>query len=243
MIHFRFHVVSIIAIFLAIAIGTVMGATFVGRGVIDNLQTRIDRVQANAEDERAENSALQGQIDDANKYIDESAGLAVDRTLTGVRIELIAERGVDGGQVDAQAALAADRRGDGAGDRVARGALGPRHAGRGLGAADGHGPGQPLPAVAAQRRRPAARPAARLATTARRRPRQARGREVRDPDRRGREHRAGPGRLHRRGRAHPRRRWPHVRGPGLHGDRPRRAARWASAAPPRSGRCSRRPTR
>jgi Copper transport outer membrane protein, MctB len=105
MIHFRFHVVSIIAIFLAIAIGTVMGATFVGRGVIDNLQTRIDKVQSNADDEHAQNSALQSQINDANKYIDESAGLTVDRTLSGVRIELIAERGVDGGQVDAQATL------------------------------------------------------------------------------------------------------------------------------------------
>ncbi len=105
MIHFRFHVVSIIAIFLAIAIGTVMGATFVGRGVIDNLQTRIDKVQSNADDARAQNGALQSQINDANKYIDESAGLTVDRTLSGVRIELIAERGVEGDQVDAQATL------------------------------------------------------------------------------------------------------------------------------------------
>ena len=48
MIHFRFHIVSIIAVFLAIAIGTVMGATFVGRGVIDRLQNRIDKVEGDA---------------------------------------------------------------------------------------------------------------------------------------------------------------------------------------------------
>ncbi len=105
MINFRFHVVSIIAIFLAIAIGTVMGATFVGRGVIENLQTRIDTVQSNADEARSEKSDLQHQIDGLNKFIDESAGLTVDRTLTGVRVELVAQRGVDGGQVDAQATL------------------------------------------------------------------------------------------------------------------------------------------
>ena len=59
MVNFRFHVVSIIAIFLAIAIGTVMGATFVGRGVIDNLQGRIDKVENSRNDVISENEALQ----------------------------------------------------------------------------------------------------------------------------------------------------------------------------------------
>lgn len=103
MIHFRFHVVSIIAVFLAIAIGTVMGATFVGRGVIDRLQSRIDTVEADTKAARANNDKLTGEINTANQYIDESAPLAVDGTLTGVVVVLVAQRGIDAAIVEAQA--------------------------------------------------------------------------------------------------------------------------------------------
>ncbi len=105
MIHFRFHVVSIIAVFLALAIGTVMGSAFVGKAVISNLQIRIDTVSNKADEKNAENEKLQGQIDNVDRYVDQSSSYAVARTLTGVRINLVAERGVDGGTVDAQAAL------------------------------------------------------------------------------------------------------------------------------------------
>src|SRR4051812_9585891 len=105
MVNFRFHVVSIIAIFLAIAIGTVMGATFVGRGVIDRLQNRIDTVQQNADEARTKNDQLQGEADDTARYADQTAGYAVGRSLAGVRVDLVAERGVDAATVDQQAEL------------------------------------------------------------------------------------------------------------------------------------------
>jgi hypothetical protein len=105
MVNFRFHVVSIIAIFLAIAIGTVMGATFVGRGVIDRLQNRIDTVQQNADDARTKNEELRAEADENGKYVDQTSNYAVGRSLAGVRIDLVAERGVDGGTVDRQADL------------------------------------------------------------------------------------------------------------------------------------------
>jgi len=105
MVNFRFHVVSIIAIFLAIAIGTVMGATFVGRGVIDRLQNRIDTVQQNADDARSKNEELRAAADENAKYVDQTANYAVGRSLAGVRIDLVAERGVDGGIVDKQVDL------------------------------------------------------------------------------------------------------------------------------------------
>jgi hypothetical protein len=105
MVNFRFHVVSIIAIFLAIAIGTVMGATFVGRGVIDNLQGRIDRVQHNADLEHEENARISSDNENQAKYIEETQGYAVGRSLAGVTVNMVAERGVDGATVDRQAQL------------------------------------------------------------------------------------------------------------------------------------------
>ncbi len=108
MVNFRFHVVSIIAVFLAIAIGTVLGSAFVGRGVVDRLQGRIDEVQKNADEARAENEQLKSDAAATDRYVDQTAAYAVGRSLPGVRVSVVAERGVDGGVLDAQATLARD---------------------------------------------------------------------------------------------------------------------------------------
>ena len=50
MISFRFHVVSITAVFLAIAIGVVVGTTYVDGAVVDGLRNRIDTVEKNLDD-------------------------------------------------------------------------------------------------------------------------------------------------------------------------------------------------
>ncbi len=105
MVNFRFHVVSIIAIFLALAIGTVLGSAFVGRGVIDRLQNQVDTVNKHADDTRDENARLQADKDAMSKYSEQTAGYAVGRSLAGVRVDLVAERGIDSGAVDAQARL------------------------------------------------------------------------------------------------------------------------------------------
>ena len=42
MISFRYHLVSIVAVFLALALGVVMGTTVVKQGVIDELRSRTD---------------------------------------------------------------------------------------------------------------------------------------------------------------------------------------------------------
>ena len=49
MINFRFHVVSLIAIFLALALGVVIGAGVIDRGVVDTLNSRLDRVEAKSD--------------------------------------------------------------------------------------------------------------------------------------------------------------------------------------------------
>lgn len=105
MVNFRFHVVSIIAIFLALAIGTVLGSAFVGRGVIDRLQSQIDRVSGRADDTEEKNTRLESDNAELSKYSEQTANYAVGRSLAGVRVDLVAERGIDGGAVDAQAKL------------------------------------------------------------------------------------------------------------------------------------------
>ena len=58
MINFRFHVVSLIAIFLALALGVVIGAGVIDRGVVDTLNNRLDRVEAKSDRIQSENNKL-----------------------------------------------------------------------------------------------------------------------------------------------------------------------------------------
>ena len=95
MISFRFHVVSITAMFLALAIGILVGSTYVDRALVDNLQTRIDRVSGNLDDRKAENDALEIELEQARGYITPSADFAVTDRLAGVPVLVVAMRGVE----------------------------------------------------------------------------------------------------------------------------------------------------
>jgi len=105
MINFRFHLVSLVAVFLALAIGVVAGGAL-GQPTVDTLQARIDTVEANAEQRRAENDELRAALDRANEAIDQSSGFAVTDRLTGVPATLLAVRGVDEAAVDRTVELA-----------------------------------------------------------------------------------------------------------------------------------------
>ena len=50
MINFRFYLVSIVAVFLALAVGVVMGYGVLGQPTVKGLQSRIDTIGAKAED-------------------------------------------------------------------------------------------------------------------------------------------------------------------------------------------------
>jgi Copper transport outer membrane protein, MctB len=95
MISFRFHVVSITAVFLAIAIGVVVGTTYVDGAVVDVLRNRIDSVNENLDDRKAENDRLESELGLATTYIDASADFAVTDRLTDVPALIVAARGVD----------------------------------------------------------------------------------------------------------------------------------------------------
>lgn len=95
MISFRFHVVSITAVFLAIAIGVVVGTTYVDGAVVDGLRNNIDRVERNLDDRKTENDRLDEELGFATSYIDASAPFAVTDRLTDVPVLILASRGVD----------------------------------------------------------------------------------------------------------------------------------------------------
>lgn len=58
MIHFRYHLVSLIAVFLALAIGVAMGATVINSAVVDALRSQVSSAERRADNVKRENDQL-----------------------------------------------------------------------------------------------------------------------------------------------------------------------------------------
>jgi hypothetical protein len=105
MINFRFHIASLIAVFLALALGVVMGSTVVQRAIVEGLRDQIDRVERNVDKERGDNAALRAENDRLADYLTESAPFAVRGELTDQSVAVVAERGLDEAAVLSQLGL------------------------------------------------------------------------------------------------------------------------------------------
>lgn len=94
MINFRFHVVSLVGVFLALALGVVIGSTVIDRAIVDRLSSQIDSVRQRADAERAENRALRDQIKGLETFIAQSQPQVTGRRLNQVPVTVVAVRGV-----------------------------------------------------------------------------------------------------------------------------------------------------
>jgi hypothetical protein len=100
MINFRYHLVSIIAVFLALALGIAMGATVISQGIVDTLRDRINNVEDNADAANAENTELSDQIGNAREYMEATAPYVVAGQLDQTAVVVVAARGVDADAVE-----------------------------------------------------------------------------------------------------------------------------------------------
>jgi len=105
LISFRFHLVSLTAIFLALALGIVLGTTVVERATVSVLESRIKSVRADAEQARTERDSLIGRLRNAGRYDAEIESQILAGRLDATRVLVISADGVGG---DALGALQAD---------------------------------------------------------------------------------------------------------------------------------------
>ncbi|MBM3675404.1 MAG: copper transporter [Actinobacteria bacterium] len=105
MINFRYHIVSLIAVFLALALGVVFGSTVVDRAIVDGLRSQIDNVEKHADDQKAENAALRAELDRTEAFVNDLAPFAVRGSLTNRNVALVAMRGANEVVVTGQAEL------------------------------------------------------------------------------------------------------------------------------------------
>ena len=104
MLNFRFHVVSLVAVFLALAIGIIMGSTVIDRALVDTLEDQQQALRGTLDDLTEENTSLRRELDDLREGSERLASEGGERlladTLADVPVLVVAVRGVDTAVLD-----------------------------------------------------------------------------------------------------------------------------------------------
>lgn len=101
MINFRFHLVSLTAIFLALGIGIAVGATVVDRATVSFLETRLKGVEARLDTTDTQNAKMAAELDRWSAFADQARDESVAGRLEGVPVLVFGVQGIDRGPVDA----------------------------------------------------------------------------------------------------------------------------------------------
>jgi hypothetical protein len=99
-INLRYHIVSIVAVFLALAIGVVMGSTVIARSELDLLQNRQDDLERRNTSVSEQNAALQSENEALRRFQDEAEDPLLAGDLTNVPVVVIAARGIEEGPAE-----------------------------------------------------------------------------------------------------------------------------------------------
>jgi hypothetical protein len=111
MVNFRFHLVSLTAVFLALAAGIVIGAGVVDRQTVGLLEGRVDQVERNRDRTNRENDELRADNRAWARFGEQAGDRVVEGKLIGVQVLLV---GVDGTPQEAVASVAQTFRAAGA---------------------------------------------------------------------------------------------------------------------------------
>jgi hypothetical protein len=109
-IDFRYHIVSIVAVFLALAIGIVLGSTELQGHTIDALNAASNSLSNQLNAARAQRDSYQTLAGAGEQYLQTAEPKLLGRLLDGQRVVLITEPGAQGSVVDGikQAVIDAD---------------------------------------------------------------------------------------------------------------------------------------
>jgi hypothetical protein len=98
-IDFRYHLVSIVAVFLALAIGIIVGATALQGHVEAGLDRASKIEQRQIDSQRAKIKEQQNQIASDGEFAQTSAPLLLKNLLTGQKVVLVTAPGADGSTI------------------------------------------------------------------------------------------------------------------------------------------------
>jgi hypothetical protein len=104
MINFRYHLVSLTAVFLALGVGLLLGTTFLDDALEDQLKSDLEELEHDLDRAGERNSELRRQLDTFEEEaggLDEQLGARLfDGQLLGQPVLVVASRGIDDGLVE-----------------------------------------------------------------------------------------------------------------------------------------------
>ena len=100
MIDFRYLLVTVVSIFLALTIGITVGAGFVGDPLRENLRNRVETVNEEVQRQRAHAAELSAELDSNAEFVSAAEPWMIGDRLTGFSLVLFTIDGTDGGVVD-----------------------------------------------------------------------------------------------------------------------------------------------
>lgn len=101
MINFRFHIVSLTAVFLALAAGIGVGAAVVDRATVSLLETQLDQVEARRDRTNGENTELRAALGRWDEFSRQAGDQIVEGRLRGVPVLIVSFQGADRAVVSA----------------------------------------------------------------------------------------------------------------------------------------------
>lgn len=107
MISMRYHIVSLAAIFLALALGIVLGATKVSSPILAGLQSDKTSLSTEKDQLATANTGLNGRVTGDEKFAGSVSNLAVRGTMPGATVVLFTTSDADPGDRDAVLSLLA----------------------------------------------------------------------------------------------------------------------------------------
>ncbi|MGH2693832.1 MAG: copper transporter, partial [Actinomycetota bacterium] len=100
MIDFRFHIISIVAVFLALGLGILMGSGFFGDVLVEDLKNRLADIRRTNHERESEIDDLQSRIEAEQAFIDEVQPELVGGALQGRSVVVFEIEGLDDSTMD-----------------------------------------------------------------------------------------------------------------------------------------------
>lgn len=94
MISFRYHVVTIVAVFLSLALGLLAGSAFVQPRLVDQLKKQTDDLRTEARDLRSEITDLRARVATLGGFADSALPFLAEGRLVATPVVIVAQEGV-----------------------------------------------------------------------------------------------------------------------------------------------------
>lgn len=100
MVSFRYHLVSLIAVFMALATGILVGSSLLNQSLLDSQRATISQQNAEKDNLRRDLDTVHGEVVYRDQYLGQLDDRLLAGTLAGQRVVLVTLPGASGGDVD-----------------------------------------------------------------------------------------------------------------------------------------------